>query len=138
MPRGIPNKKNETNKTDEPKELNSHELIFLQSIRSFFSSLRLHSDAVLTSKIGRDKLAESALEFYALMEYGAGELRKNEQLALANQLLKALASYMKDLKIPITLNTVLINLGSLEHAVEQSYPGYIRSRLLKYTIGLKE
>jgi hypothetical protein len=131
MPKGVPNKKNESAST---AELTSHELIFLQSIREFFPALRLHSDNVLTSKIGRDKLAEAALEFHALMEFGAGKLKKNEQLALANQLWKALSSYMKELRIPITLNTVLNNLGSLEHAVEQCYPGYISSKLLKYTI----
>jgi hypothetical protein len=109
--------------------------IFLQSLRDVIPSLRLHSDKQLITKIGKEKVEDLSLELYSYMQAGAGNMTKNQQLALANKLLICLRQYITTaIKIPFTLKTLLEHLSHLDYAVDNAFPGYASSGLLRYTI----
>lgn len=135
MPRGTPNSPKANQLDIEQPTTDPYIPIFLQSIRDALPNLRLHSDKQLTVRIGKEKVADVALELRAFLQSGAGDLRKNEQLALSNQALKCLSKYITTtLKIPVTLKTLLDSFSLLNVAVDQAFPGYADSKLLKFAI----
>lgn len=109
--------------------------LFLQTLRDTIPTLRLYTDDQLTKKIGKEKTEDYSKELFSYIEVGAGDnLKKVEQLALAFQVMKCLSKYITNLNLPVTLKTVLDNIGMIEYAVNQCYPGYFSCRLLKHTI----
>lgn len=118
------------------QEAAEYKLIFLQGLREVIPSLRLHSDDMITKRIGKEKTQEIALDVCGYCSAGTKEhLSRNELIALVCQALRCLTKYMAGtLQIPITLNTVVKEIVLLEFAVNESFPGYAASGLLKYTI----
>jgi hypothetical protein len=110
--------------------------LFLQGLRQVLPSLKLLSDASLEKRIGKEKLQFASEDIASYLASGGCEkMMRNEQLALVCQVLNCLTRYITtELQIPATLNTVINNMSLLSYAVEQSFPGYATSGLLKYTI----
>lgn len=110
--------------------------IFLEVLRQILPSLSNQNDERLTKRIGKDKLQECADDVAGYIESGtSGSLTKNERLALTNQVLKCLVNHIKnEMKIPVTLNTIISSTQLIEHATDCAYPGYASSKLLRYTI----
>lgn len=116
-------------------DLKEYEILFLQSLREFLPNLKLYSDTQLIKKITQAKLTDISLEFFGFIEAGAGEnLTKNEYLALAGQSFRCLKKYIEYSGAPFTLKTILDFIPLLGDAVNQCFPGYIESKLLRYTI----
>lgn len=135
MPRGIPNKKLEVAAPTDEVQL-KRESIFLQALKSILPTLRLYTEDQLRKKIGQERLTDASLEFFSYLESGTNEtLTQVEKLALSIQLLKALSKYINTvMKFPVTLKTTLDCVSLIEPAVENCFPGYHASKLLKYTI----
>jgi len=110
--------------------------IFLAALRVILPQLKSQSDAMLIKKIGKDKLEEIALDVCGYCVAGCVEkLTRNEMLALVCQVLKCLTRYMaKTLQIPVTINTIIKEIQLLEFAVNESFPGYAESGVLRYAI----
>ncbi len=134
MPRGTPNRKIEASTVEGTPEKIEYRTLFLQAIRELLPSLRMHSDEMLTKRIGKNRLEDLSLEFFCYIEVGAGKLNKNQNLALANKLLNCLVKYIQRVGTPVTLNSILNSIQLLGAAVDESFPGYAQSGLLKYTI----
>jgi len=136
MPKGVPNKKPEAAvaaPTDQTQL--KREILFMQALREVLITLRLYSDEHLRRKIGKERLTDASLEFFAFMEAGSEPLRQDEQLALSIQLLRSLSKYIVNvMNVPVTLKTMIDCIGLIEPAVDRSFPGYWGSKLLKYTI----
>ncbi len=117
-------------------ELGPHQKITLDAIRQVLPTLCLQNDEMLTNRIGREKLDEIAADIFGFIQVGvAGDLTQDEQMALACQLLRCLTKYIKlDMRLPVTLKTLVDGISLLPHSVDQSFPGYFENRLLKYTI----
>lgn len=134
MPRGVPNKKPDVAGPVDETQL-KREILFMQALREVLITLRLHSDEQLRRKIGPERLTDITLEFFAFMEAGSEELRQDEKLALSIQLLRCLSKYIVNvMKLPVTLKTMADCMGLIETAVDNAFPGYWGSKLLKYTI----
>ena len=118
------------------QETIEYKIIFLQALREVIPSLRLHSDDQITKRIGKEKTEEIALDVCGYCAAGCVEkLTRNEMLALVCQVLKCLTRYMaKTLQIPVTINTIIKEIPLLEFAVNESFPGYAESGVLRYAI----
>lgn len=111
------------------------ESLLLQALRDVLPSQRLYSDDMLRRKIGGEKVADLSLELAAFMEAGAGQLDRNQQVALACQLLRCLSKYVStEMKLSVTLKTLVDCFGLLEAAVDLCFPGYFVNGLLKHTV----
>lgn len=135
MPRGVPNKKLETQPPVDEVQA-KREVLFLQSLRDILPTLKLYTDDQLRKKITQDKLTDVSLEFFGYLEAGCSEnLTQIQKLALSVQLLRCLSKYITNvMKMPVTLKTMLDCISLIEPAVENAFPGYWGSKLLKYTI----
>jgi hypothetical protein len=119
-----------------PHSLTENETIFLQALREILPYLKQQDDARLTKRIGIEKLADCADDLAGYIAVGiSGSLSKNEQIALSCQLLRCLSRFIvTDMQLTLTLGTMIQTMGTLPHAVNQSFPGYMESKLLRYTI----
>jgi hypothetical protein len=115
--------------------ISENEVIFLQALREILPFLKQQDDARLVKRIGIDKLQDAADDLAGYISVGvAGNLNKNERLALSCQLLKCVERNIQSMRVPVTLRTMIDSMETLSHSVEQSFPGYQQSRLLKYAI----
>ena len=110
--------------------------IFLTVLRQILPSLHNQPDSQLTRRIGKEKLEDAAADVAGYIEHStSSSLSKNERLALTSQILGCLTRYIKtELNQPVTLNTIINCMQLIEHATDQSFPGYASSRLLRYLI----
>ena len=110
--------------------------IFLETLRSLLPSLRQQNNERLTRRIGKEKLEDAADDLAGFIEAGTDrELTKNERLALSSRVMECLAAHIaKELALPVTLNTVVQSMQLIQHACDQSFPGYSGAGLLRYTI----
>ena len=122
--------------TVKKEELTSSQLIFLSALRQILPTIRQQSDKRLTERIGYQKLLDISDDFFGYIDASIdGDLTQVERFALACQVLRCLSNYITTiLQIPATINTIPNQMGLIEWAVEQSFPGYSKARLLKYTI----
>ena len=109
--------------------------IFLEVLRQILPSLKNQPDGQLSRRIGKEKLEDAAADVAGFIETGSNTaLSKNERLALSSRVLNCLAEHIKSMDTPVTLNTMITHIQLIQHATEQSFPGYSESKLLKYTI----
>lgn len=109
--------------------------LFLQAIRDQFSTLKLHSDAMLIKKITEERVKDCSLQLFAYLTCSAGALNKNEYLALSDQVLRCLSKYVKNtMGLPVTLKTLMNAMSLMETAVDEAFPGYAASCLLRRVI----
>jgi hypothetical protein len=115
--------------------ITENEVIFLQALREILPFLKQQDDARLTKRIGIDKLQDAADDLAGYIAAGiTDDLNKNEKLALSCQLLRCVERNIQSAKVPVTLRTMIDFMETLHHSVEQSFPGYANSKLLKYAI----
>lgn len=120
---------------DTQADTKQYEILFLQALRDALPNIKLHSDAQLTKKITQERLADVSLEFFSFILDGVISLpNKNELLALASQSLTCLKKYIHSRELPVTLKTIVDHVSLLDEAVDRCFPGYVKSKLLKYTI----
>lgn len=100
--------------------------------------IRRFSDPALEVKIGKGKLEDAIFFSFDYLEAGVrGELSDTETYVLLVQMFKCLDRYLKLIEIPVTLNTFISHLNLLGHAVDQSFPYYAQSGLLRFVINPK-
>ena len=109
--------------------------IFLETLRQFLPSLTNQPDDQLTRRIGKEKLQDCAADVAGFIEHGApGNLTRNERRALTTQVFECLITYIKSTTQPVTLNTLITNIGLVDYAVDNAFPGYSESKLLRYLV----
>lgn len=109
--------------------------IFLLALREICPWLRSRNDPSIEKKIGKEKLIDHAEDLQGLIDSGINTtLTRNERIALSIQMMKCLEKYIKSMEMPVTIATVSSSFTLLHHAVDQAFPGYVESQLLKFTI----
>lgn len=110
--------------------------IFLLGLRGLLPYASNFTDKQLEKRIGKEKLLEVSedVEGYIMSGVNQAPLTRNEKIALTSQTLNCLSRYILKMNVPVTIKTVIENIHLLGHAVEQGFPGYSASGLLKYTI----
>lgn len=112
--------------------------MFLRALRAVLPFTRRYSDTALATKIGIGKLEDAIFFSFDYLESGiVGELSDTETYALLVQMFKCLDRYLKVIQVPVTLNTFVSHLNLLGHAVDQSFPYYAQSGLLRFVINPK-
>ena len=117
-------------------EKEQYRSLFLQCLRELLPSLKRHTDNQLEKKIGsKEKVEDCALEFFTYLESGTDtNLMQIERMALGQQALRCLSSYITKMGSPVTIKTVIDHLSLLNAAVNESFPGYHKAKLLRYTV----
>lgn len=109
--------------------------MFLLALREILPWLRSRTDSSIEKKIGKEKLIDLHEDLAGLIESGVtGTLTRNERLALSIQMLNCLKRHIISMEMPVTIATVSSSFTLLHHAVDQAFPGYTDSKLLRYTI----
>ena len=110
--------------------------IFILALRNLLPTLHGQDNARIIRRVGKQVIEDCAADLIGFIESGSDStLSKNERLALADQVMRCLAQYIKEeAKLPLTVNTCITNIGLLDYAVGNSFPGYSEARLLKYII----
>lgn len=116
--------------------VNKDEERFLVGLRNCIPMISRQSDEQLRRRIGKEKLSDLASDVMGLIYSSVDQpLNKNEEEALVCQVMSCLSTYIRtNLKLPITLNTLVSNIPLIQEAVDTAFPSYIESKLLKYTI----
>jgi hypothetical protein len=116
--------------------ITEQEVIFLSVLREVLPTLRNLDDGRLIKKIGNERFHDGCDEIYSYLEIGIDSpLKKLEQSALINKILRLLSSYVvEQMHLALTLKTLFDCFSLFPTAVEQSFPGYHSSRLLRYLI----
>ena len=84
-----------------------------------------------TGGFGRARYADAVSTLNAVLDRALPEVtRKPVRMQVRTLMLRSLARYLTAMNVPTTEKSLLNNLGILEHAVDQTYPGYIAARLL--------
>ena len=122
--------------TVKKEELTSSQRIFIAALRQILPTLRQQPDNRIAERIGYQKLQDVCDDLFGFIDSSVeGTLTQNEYFALACQVLKCLSNYLTTvMQIPSTINTIPAQMGLLEWAVDQAYPGYASARMLKWTI----
>ena len=80
---------------------------------------------------GRARYADAISLLEAVLNKALPALtRKPVRMQVRVLILRSLVRYLTQIDVPVTEKTILNNFGILEHAVNQTYPGYIAARLL--------
>ena len=87
--------------------------------------------AEFARQYGVGRFAEKALFVNSLLDRGIGGLiRKPQRLQLLRVCMECLIELLIEWGLPLGMQPILNNIGALEAAIERSYPGYLRARLL--------
>lgn len=116
-------------------ELNKQ--LVIAALREILSTLSLRSDEQVEKKIGKEKLEDFSQDIAGIIHKATAgqELRRNERAALISRMMRCLANYLeKEMKIPVTVNTICTHSSLLEYSVDIAFPGYIRAGVLRYAI----
>lgn len=110
--------------------------IFLQCLREILPALKSQTDERIIKRVGKEKFENAVDDVHGLIESGVSStLTRNEHYALTMQVMLCLTRYIKDVMgMPVTINTVFDTISLVEHALDQSFPGYASARLLRYII----
>lgn len=109
--------------------------IFLQILKEVLPTARSLTEERIKKRVTNEKFNSAVEDLFGYIFSGIeGNLTRNEQLALVHRVLKCLIDYLKEMNVPITVNTVMENFGLINQAVDKQFPQYWESRLLKYLI----
>jgi hypothetical protein len=115
------------------------EAMLLITLRELLPSLHSYTNLQIQKKIRKEKWEEAICQIVDYIEFYCGTgLSRNEYISLLNHVLTCLITYLRKIQEPIGLVSIVTNIHLLPHSVEQSFPGYASSGLLRGIIYPRE